>query len=109
MSAFWNPTGSRNSAVPAGPGAACSWQFRGGVGGPFLDAGGVAAQGRRTSTDGGRDAEVVGAGAGPSPPEMRVSVAAAVLNSGCLETGSQAVIVASFAARGGPSGRSHDP
>lgn len=35
------------------------------------------------------------------PPLQGVSVAADVLNSGCLEAGSQAVIVVSFAARGG--------
>src|SRR5690606_27336157 len=55
--------------------------------------------------DTGLDAVVVGAGAGfPSEPATRVTRAAAVLNSGCLDAGSQSVSVSSFAARPSSSG-----
>lgn len=47
----------------------------------------------------GAEAVFVGAGAGPRPPPMRRSAAAAVLKIGCLETGSQSVRVSSLAAR----------
>ena len=36
--------------------------------------------------------------------ELETGLAAAVLNTGCLETGSQIVIVSSFAARARPFG-----
>ncbi len=53
-----------------------------------------------TSASTGRDAVLVGAGAGwLSPVAIRLTAAAAVLNSGCLDTGSQSVMVYSFAAQ----------
>src|SRR5690606_33816710 len=52
----------------------------------------------------GREAVVVGAAAAPSARPTRWTRAAPVLNSGCLEAGSQSVMVSSLAARPCPSG-----
>src|SRR5207248_924389 len=58
-----------------------------------------------TSAATGSEAVVVGAGAGdPSPSASLRTRTAASLKSGCFETGSQSVIVSSFAARGRPFG-----
>src|ERR671920_2370482 len=55
----------------------------------------------------GAEAVVVGAGEGtPSASATFDTLAAATLKIGCLETGSQSVIVSSFAARGWPLGLS---
>jgi len=47
----------------------------------------------------GREAAVVGAVEGPSPARTRMTRQAAVLKHGCLDTGSQTVIVSSLACR----------
>ena len=47
----------------------------------------------------GSEAVVAGAGAGPSPLASRSTRTDATLKSGCFETGSQSLIVSSFAAR----------
>ncbi|KLU09664.1 hypothetical protein ABL57_11010 [Kocuria sp. SM24M-10] len=47
----------------------------------------------------GREAVVVGAGAGPVASATLVTRTAAVLNTGCFETGSHSVRVSSLAAR----------
>src|SRR5581483_12499915 len=57
----------------------------------------------------GSAAAVVGAGATPVPSATLLTETAAVLNSGCLETGSQALIVSSLAARLVPSGSAASP
>ena len=54
----------------------------------------------------GADAVVVGAADGPVASASFATAAAAVLNSGCLETGSQAVMVSSLAARPSRAGSS---
>lgn len=56
-----------------------------------------------TGAPAGSEAVVVGAGAGPSPPAAFTTRQAAVLKYGCLETGSQMVMVSSLACRGAPS------
>src|SRR5215213_7083463 len=64
-----------------------------------------------TALDGssGAEAVFVGAGAGPSSSATFTTVTAPALKSGCLETGSQSVMVSSFAAREAPSPWSHQP
>jgi hypothetical protein len=57
----------------------------------------------------GADAVFVGAGAGPSASATLTTLTAPALNSCCLDTGSQSVIVSSLAARDWPSGRSPLP
>ena len=54
----------------------------------------------------GAEAVVVGAAEGPVASASLRTAAAAVLNNGCLETGSHAVMVSSLAARPSPSGAS---
>jgi hypothetical protein len=65
------------------------------VGGP----GGGAPTSAMTEADAGREAVVLGPGDGPSPSLTLVTRHAAVLKQGCLETGSQTVIVSSLANR----------
>jgi hypothetical protein len=60
----------------------------------------VAGTGKRPGAPDGRDAVVVGAGAGPVASPIFSTFTAAFLNSGCFETGSHSVKVSSFAAVG---------
>ena len=57
----------------------------------------------------GADAVLSGAGDAPFPRETRVTLTAPPLKAGCFDTGSQAVMVSSFAALDGPPSRSASP
>ena len=71
----------------------------------------LAKLGFRACAHGSMGAEAVcrGVGAAPSPTPSRSSLTAAVLKIGCLDTGSQAVSVNSFAARAEPLGSYPEP